>query len=77
MLDHPGPGIEPMFPALVGEFLTTGPPGKLESTISWFVVGGERWTIVYMSDSQTSDLRIKVYTLYASKLYFEAYSLCS
>ena len=24
-----------------------------------------------MSDSQTSDLRIKVYTLYASKLYFE------
>ena len=23
-----GPGIEPMYPALVGGFLTTGPPGK-------------------------------------------------
>ena len=24
----PGPGIEPVSPALVGGFLTTGPPGK-------------------------------------------------
>ena len=24
----PGPGIEPVSPALAGEFLTTGPPGK-------------------------------------------------
>ena len=24
----PGPGIEPMSPALAGRFLTTGPPGK-------------------------------------------------
>ena len=24
----PGPEIEPMFPALAGRFLTTGPPGK-------------------------------------------------
>ena len=28
MWDLPGPGIEPMFPALAGGFLTTGPPGK-------------------------------------------------
>ena len=28
MWDLPGPGIEPMFPALAGRFLTTGPPGK-------------------------------------------------
>ena len=28
MWDLPGPGIEPMSPALAGEFLTTGPPGK-------------------------------------------------
>ena len=27
----PGPGIEPMFPALAGRFLTTGPPGKTPS----------------------------------------------
>ena len=28
MWDLPGPGIEPMFPALAGRFLTTAPPGK-------------------------------------------------
>ena len=28
MWDLPGPGIEPMSPALAGRFLTTGPPGK-------------------------------------------------
>ena len=28
MWDPPGPGIEPMFPALASGFLTTGPPGK-------------------------------------------------
>ena len=26
--DLPDPGIEPMFPALAGEFFTTEPPGK-------------------------------------------------
>ena len=28
MWNLPGPGIEPMSPALVGGFLITGPPGK-------------------------------------------------
>jgi len=28
MWNLPGPGIEPMSPALAGEFLTTGSPGK-------------------------------------------------
>ena len=28
MWNLPGPGIEPVYPALVGGFLTTGPPGK-------------------------------------------------
>ena len=28
MWDLPGPGIEPISPALAGRFLTTGPPGK-------------------------------------------------
>ena len=28
MWNLPGPGIEPMFPALVGRLLTPGPPGK-------------------------------------------------
>ena len=30
----PGPGTEPMFPALAGRFLTTGPPGK--STLQFY-----------------------------------------
>ena len=28
MGDPPGPGLEPVFPALAGGFLTTAPPGK-------------------------------------------------
>ena len=28
MWDPPGPGLEPMSPALAGGFLTTAPPGK-------------------------------------------------
>ena len=28
MWDFPGPGLEPVFPALAGGFLTTAPPGK-------------------------------------------------
>ena len=28
MWDHPGPGIEPVSPALAGRFLTTAPPGN-------------------------------------------------
>ena len=31
--DPPGPGLEPMSPALAGRFLTTAPPGKPGSTI--------------------------------------------
>ena len=30
MWDLPGPGIEPVSPALVGRFFTTEPPGKPE-----------------------------------------------
>ena len=44
--DLPGPGIEPVSPALTGRFLTSGPPGKaqaptLESVegIRWWVSG--------------------------------------
>ena len=28
MWDLPGPGLEPVFPAFAGGFLTTAPPGK-------------------------------------------------
>ena len=38
MWELPGPGIEPVFPALAGGFLTTGPPGKpLDFFLSTFI----------------------------------------
>ena len=33
MWDLPGPGLEPVFPALAGGFLTTAPPGKPEGGV--------------------------------------------
>ena len=35
MWDLPGPGLEPVSPALAGRFLTTAPPGK-SGKISFF-----------------------------------------
>ena len=35
MWDLPGPGIEPVSPALAGGFLTTEPPGKPPSSLSF------------------------------------------
>ena len=32
MWDLPGPGLEPMSPALAGGFLTTAPPGKYKGS---------------------------------------------
>ena len=38
MWDLPGPGLEPVSPALAGQFLTTAPPGKSHYFIlSYFV----------------------------------------
>ena len=34
----PGPGIEPMSPALAGEFLISGPTGKLPSICFYFIL---------------------------------------
>ena len=36
MWDLPRPGIEPVFPALEGRFLSTGPPGKSRKVSSEF-----------------------------------------
>ena len=33
MWDLPGPGIEPVSPALAGGFLNTAPPGKSEAVV--------------------------------------------
>ena len=34
MWDLPGPGLEPVSPALAGGFLTTAPPGKSQNVLS-------------------------------------------
>ena len=41
MWDLPGPGLEPVSPALAGGFLTTVPPGKPHMTLFelWFSQG--------------------------------------
>ena len=35
MWDLPGPGLEPVSPALAGGFLTTAPPGKALELLSY------------------------------------------
>ena len=37
MWDRPGPGLEPVSPALAGGFLTTVPPGKSLPHIFWYL----------------------------------------
>ena len=39
MWDLPGPGLEPMSPALADGFLTTAPPGKPLPDNFYFVLG--------------------------------------
>ena len=38
MWNLPGPGIEPMFPALAGRFLNPGPPGKSRTLSLWLLI---------------------------------------
>ena len=38
----PRPGIEPVSPALAGDFLTTGPPERSEETVNTFLCTGSR-----------------------------------
>ena len=35
--DHPNLGIKPRSPALAGEFLTTEPPGKLRTGVTYML----------------------------------------
>ena len=44
MWDPPGPGLEPMSPALAGRLPTTAPPGKSQDSVSLeWVIGGTIW----------------------------------
>ena len=48
MWDLPGPGIEPVFPALAGGFLTTAPPGKsLKHTLKCQLLFGVEYETLY------------------------------
>ena len=57
MWDFPGPGIEPMSPALAGGFFTTEPPGNPPSFSSGQVefealpVGGGPWVVEFTTQS--------------------------
>ena len=44
----PGPGLEPVSPALAGGFLTTAPPGKPRGMISWcfYLCDLEAWGLL-------------------------------
>ena len=65
MWDLPGPGIEPISPALAGELLTTGPPGKsYKKTLEVLLctsscnTSGSMWVLdcLALSDAQFSYL---------------------
>ena len=54
MWDLPGPGIEPVFPALQGGFSTTRPPGKSPIDISWM----DAW----MNEKERNDCLLQGHT---------------
>ena len=61
MWDLPGPGLEPMSPALAGGFLTTAPPGKPEKRELLYTVGGYvTWCSSYGKHYGNSSEKLKV-----------------
>ena len=53
--DLPDPGIEPMPPALAGEFFTTEPPGKPQFSLTW------PSNSYYLDSSLVSSIRHSLY----------------
>ena len=51
MWDLPGPGLEPVSPALAGGFLTTAPPGKTVYIFITLAGGSEKILLCFMSES--------------------------
>ena len=50
MWDLPGPGLEPMFPALAGGFLTTAPRGKPSMLVSIALLEEGKVDVSFKSD---------------------------
>ena len=46
MWDLPGPGLEPVSPALASGFLTTAPPGKSQGCNSWLWLLSDRLFLI-------------------------------
>ena len=44
--DLPGPGLEPVSPALAGGFLTTAPPGKPSTIVFSISIPNVAWNIL-------------------------------
>ena len=72
--DPPGPGIEPVSPALAGGFFTTEPPGKPPDTLLSISFGGawiQRWVVFSTIIYKTSWPFTNVYPMTSSaKLLF-------
>ena len=49
MWDFPGPGLEPVSPALAGRFLTTAPPGKPNWRFFYWEISPGLWWILFIS----------------------------
>ena len=56
MWDLPGPGLEPMLPALAGGFLTTAPPGKSQIIVMFSPV-------VFLFYAKNPYLALKLHTV--------------
>ena len=48
MWDLPGPGIEPLPPALAGGFLTTGPPGYFTDVVLLTLMAASKLRTVHL-----------------------------
>ena len=51
MWDLPGPGLEPVRPALAGRFLTTAPPEKSYPKVLTLLVCGRAWAWAFFKNS--------------------------
>ena len=64
MWDLPGPGLEPMSPALAGRFLTTVSPGSPYLTASFIVTIFQFFPLDYLLRTYLFNKEVSVHTIY-------------